>query len=333
MNLVVLHQGAIGDFVLALSVIQAVRACTGADRVLAIAGAPSARLAAGRSAVDAWLSPETAALYTLFREGEPDGRLADCLKDADLILSFLSSPSDEIQHRLVRISGARVISLDPRPTAETIATRTHITAQWTAVIRTQGLAIPEPSPAQIRISREGGACRPHSDPLPKTGDQRRAAMRILIHPGAGSPTKCWPAERYVTLADALAPATIHWMLGPAELECDPVRFAPIRQRVAARNEPLLVEEDLLRAAEHIANMDLYIGNDAGMTHIVAALSIPTIAIYGPTDPNVWRPLGHHVRTVGPSTPSPITAVTTEAVLRASAAVRSSPFIARHDDPT
>ena len=40
-------------------------------------------------------------------------------------------------------------------------------------------------------------------------------------------------------------------------------------------------------AETIASSSLYIGNDSGVSHLAAAIGIPTLAIYGPTDPRVW----------------------------------------------
>ena len=39
---------------------------------------------------------------------------------------------------------------------------------------------------------------------------------------------------------------------------------------------------------------LYIGNDSGPTHLAAATGIPTIALFGPTDPAVWGPVGKQV---------------------------------------
>jgi len=41
----------------------------------------------------------------------------------------------------------------------------------------------------------------------------------------------------------------------------------------------------------------FIGNDAGVTHLAAALGVPTLAIFGPTEPARWAPLGRHVRVV------------------------------------
>ncbi len=41
----------------------------------------------------------------------------------------------------------------------------------------------------------------------------------------------------------------------------------------------------------------YLGNDSGVTHLAAALGIPTVAIFGLTDPHLWGPVGQHVRVI------------------------------------
>ena len=38
----------------------------------------------------------------------------------------------------------------------------------------------------------------------------------------------------------------------------------------------------------------YLGNDSGITHIAAAVGTPMLAIFGPTDPDVWGPRGENV---------------------------------------
>jgi ADP-heptose:LPS heptosyltransferase len=42
---------------------------------------------------------------------------------------------------------------------------------------------------------------------------------------------------------------------------------------------------------------LFLGNDSGATHLAAALGVPTLAVFGPSDPWLWRPLGPRVRVV------------------------------------
>jgi ADP-heptose:LPS heptosyltransferase len=41
-----------------------------------------------------------------------------------------------------------------------------------------------------------------------------------------------------------------------------------------------------------------VGNDSGPTHLAAVVGCPTVALFGPTDPAVWAPVGSHVRIVG-----------------------------------
>jgi ADP-heptose:LPS heptosyltransferase len=40
-----------------------------------------------------------------------------------------------------------------------------------------------------------------------------------------------------------------------------------------------------------------VGNDSGPSHLAAAVGCPTVAVFGPTDPLVWAPLGPHARVV------------------------------------
>ena len=44
----------------------------------------------------------------------------------------------------------------------------------------------------------------------------------------------------------------------------------------------------------ISAADGFVGNDSGITHLAAALGIPAIALFGPTDPAVWGPRGENV---------------------------------------
>jgi len=316
-----LHQGSIGDFVLTLSVVQAVRAALPTEHahVAAVASTSAARLAAGRSAVDAWVSPEQVGLHTLFsQDGPVDARLATLLAEADLLLSFLGDPCGPRHRRLQQLSSGRVISVDPRPTPDLLTAGRHVTWQWLEAIRRQGMDVGEAAPAVIqlpgrqRFGYPGRAATQLANLLavhpqtPVAPASRRCDSGVLgctlIHPGSGGPAKCWPLDRFITLADALTDAAITWMLGPAELDGGQDCVARLRQRAAARGQPLVIEEDLVEAARWMAGADLYVGNDSGMTHVAAALGVPVVAIFGPTDPRVWRPLGDHITVLAPAHP-------------------------------
>jgi ADP-heptose:LPS heptosyltransferase len=47
----------------------------------------------------------------------------------------------------------------------------------------------------------------------------------------------------------------------------------------------------------IGQATVFVGHDSGLTHLAAAFRRPTVAIFGPTDPEVWGPRGEHVTIV------------------------------------
>jgi ADP-heptose:LPS heptosyltransferase len=64
----------------------------------------------------------------------------------------------------------------------------------------------------------------------------------------------------------------------------------------------------------LAEAGVYVGNDSGVSHVAAAWGTPTVALFGPTDPLVWSPLGPCVTTVrsADGTMSSITSAEVEA---------------------
>jgi ADP-heptose:LPS heptosyltransferase len=114
---------------------------------------------------------------------------------------------------------------------------------------------------------------------------------LAIHPGSGSPSKNWPAGSFAALVEAVEPRA-SWLLveGPAEdAWASPLR----RQRgavVAAGLSPRTLGAILRHAG-------VYVGNDSGVSHLAAAWGAPTVALFGPTEPQVWAPVGPRVRTL------------------------------------
>jgi ADP-heptose:LPS heptosyltransferase len=57
----------------------------------------------------------------------------------------------------------------------------------------------------------------------------------------------------------------------------------------------MTDAPLLAVATRLKNCSAYLGNDSGITHLAAMLGVPTLALFGPSNPNVWRPVGTHVQ--------------------------------------
>ncbi len=116
---------------------------------------------------------------------------------------------------------------------------------------------------------------------------------LAIHPGSGSPTKNWPAATLAALAQrlrgelGLAPVVV---AGPADDLALSALLAHLPWApVVLHNLPLVELAGLLMGAAG------YLGNDSGPTHLAAMLDLPTLALFGPTDPAVWSPRGRRVR--------------------------------------
>ncbi len=116
-----------------------------------------------------------------------------------------------------------------------------------------------------------------------TGQVPRIAMppmqprnSAVIHPFSGSPCKNWSLENFTGLAQRL-PCPADWVRGPDE-------HLPGATHI----------ENLANLAAWMLGARLYIGNDSGITHLAAAAGCRTLAIFGPTNPDVWAPRGPNV---------------------------------------
>jgi ADP-heptose:LPS heptosyltransferase len=116
----------------------------------------------------------------------------------------------------------------------------------------------------------------------------RPGRPIVICLPAGSwPAKTWPPERFAAVLDALSErdgVEPVWLWGPGERDlaarCRGLMRAPSRMAPATGWQEL---------GALIARASLLVGNDSGPTHVAAALGVPTVTVFGPTNPATWHP--------------------------------------------
>jgi ADP-heptose:LPS heptosyltransferase len=124
---------------------------------------------------------------------------------------------------------------------------------------------------------------------------------LVVHPGAGSAAKCWPAEAYarvITTLAARARMNVCVHVGPA----DAAAGAALRRHLGD-GVAWLVEPPLPALAGVLAEAALFVGNDSGVSHLAAALGVPCLALFDARHLD-WRPWwqGAGVRTVTLSEP-------------------------------
>lgn len=119
---------------------------------------------------------------------------------------------------------------------------------------------------------------------------------IALHVGAGSELKRWPLDRWMDLgrglvADGHTPA---YLAGEVERERMSADDRTTFEQAGGRTLDRL--DDL---ADALLGARAFIGADTGPTHLAAQLGLPTLALFGPTDPRVWAPAGPCVRVLAP----------------------------------
>jgi heptosyltransferase-3 len=116
---------------------------------------------------------------------------------------------------------------------------------------------------------------------------------IVLHPGSGSLHKCSPPALCANIVNGLM-ARPHRRVclvgGPADR--DSLRKV---QGLLTHHEPTILEGlDLLSVGRYLQHARLFIGHDSGLSHLATRLGVPSVLLFGPTDPAKWAPRGKHV---------------------------------------
>lgn len=275
----VLRSGALGDFILTLPAIAALRAARpGAP--LWVIGRPD-RAALARP--DAILDAGGPALTPLFTPDGPNGP-SPALQGLSLTLGYTAGANPKLAARLERMTGGEVWLADPRPPADLAV---HMTEHLLQPLRQRHAPVLSTAPS---VSLNHGDFA-YADRLLAPFDARSGPL-VCVHPGSGGAGKCWPAPAYAELIGQLAGAGIRCVaiLGPVEEERSPGLAAAVAANAAVARPP-----DPMALAGVLARADLFVGNDSGPGHLAAAVGTPTLSLFGPTDPRLWAPAGDRGR--------------------------------------
>ena len=103
--------------------------------------------------------------------------------------------------------------------------------------------------------------------------------RIAIHVGSGSEKKNWPLEHWLALADDFRDHDVIFVTGEAEQE----------RGMLIENRPSWHSLPLPELASRLSTCAAFFGHDSGISHLAAACGVPSLLLFGPTDPAVWAP--------------------------------------------
>lgn len=267
-KILIIRGGAIGDFILTLPAIAALRQQF-PEAHLEVLGYPHIiQLAQAGGLVDRAQSIEARALAGFFaRRGVLAEDLANYFSEFNIILSYLYDPDDIFKTNVARCSKAQFVVGPYRPNeAEKVhATRVYLRPLERFAIfdadHLPRLSLPSPPPT---------------------------LNQIALHPGSGSEKKNWPEAKWADLLQHLVNSTdFNLLLIGGEAEGERLqRLAaalPITRTKVAQSLPLT---NLARLIQPCA---AFIGHDSGISHLAAALGLPGVVLWANTTEEIWRP--------------------------------------------
>jgi len=104
---------------------------------------------------------------------------------------------------------------------------------------------------------------------------------VAVAPGARWPSKCWPLERYLALAQQLAGDGVRVVLVGGEAEATAAGMVALGE---PRCINLCGTLDVLETGAVLSGCRALVGNDSGLAHVAEAVGCPTVVLFGPTSP-------------------------------------------------
>jgi heptosyltransferase-3 len=322
---VILQPGAIGDCILTLPLAELMKETVCPGGVDIIGHTEYLGFLPGRSCVDSVKSLDSMSLHRLF-EDENGFELADAdhlimaFAGYSWIASFLGEPESNFEKNLIFTvncsHSAEVITLAMKPAVEH---NIHISDFYRKQFAKQGLSSEEHDSAiSIPLIRPTQADKLRGMEIMAENGVMPTTKAIIIHPGSGGAHKCWHLDNFLAVARMLGKEGTDavFLLGPAEME----RFGPSvidDMRAAGK---VLTDLSLSDVLAVLSCSRAFLGNDSGITHLAAALGIKTVAVFGPTDPAIYRPIGPAVTILQNDTPDFTTATSDDLQNNAAAAL-------------
>lgn len=153
-----------------------------------------------------------------------------------------------------------------------------------SVLQTIGQTEP---PAPIRLQAPERDYRLMETTLHANGVEPGQKLAV-IHPTSGLPQKCWPKDRFAYVADALTECNMKvcFIGSSGDREYADELMAMMKNP----DDAFFLAHKLTVLLALFQRADLLFSNESGPTHLAATTGIPIVTVFGPTDPDRWKPM-------------------------------------------
>jgi heptosyltransferase-2 len=283
-RILVVRGGAIGDFIMTLPAIGALRERWPEAHIEILGYQHIIELARGRYYADATRSIEASAMAGFFvPHGALDAGLMEYFGGFNLVVSYLFDPDSIFANNVRRCGVRQVVEASPRPSD------LHAAEHYCKPLESLAIYVRAPRPrVYLTESDRAGA----SKFLERMGRERIVA----VHPGSGGEKKNWPVEKFAALSRWLADElAVQLLVVQGEADEKPVKS--LLQLIAPRPVTLARGLRLVELAGVLERCALFLGNDSGITHLAAAVGARVVALFGPSSFPIWEPRGGNVRVI------------------------------------
>jgi heptosyltransferase-3 len=279
-KMLVIRGGAIGDFILTLPALAALRQQFPNAHIEVLGYPHIAELALTGGLVQRVQSIEARALAGFFaRNGELSEELAEYFSGFNLIVSYLYDPDGIFQANVARCSKAQFIAGPHRPDE---GLNIHATEVFLKPL--ERLAIFD------------------ADAVPRLAVGRafetsiRTGRWLAAHPGSGSDKKNWPESKWEELLRYLIQSTtFHLLLVGGEAERG--RLERLEAALPPTRIKVMQSAPLPELARWLAACLAFVGHDSGISHLAAAVGARSLILWGDSTEAIWRPRGREMTVV------------------------------------
>ena len=285
-RILVIRGGAIGDFILTLPALKALREAKPHAHIEILGYKHIAGLAENRFYAQAVRSIEYGPLARFFASNsELPPELADYFASFDLIISYLYDP-DEVFRNNLRRCGVQDLLCGP---AKIVEDAGHAARQLAQPIEELGIEVLNLSERIFPSMEDRKFARDFVGTLPRP--------IVSIHPGSGSDQKNWPLENWIALLSENGGLSANGKCSSLVIvsgEAENAQIADLEREWRGRNVRFAKNLPLPQLAA-VLERSVFIGHDSGNSHLAAAAGANCILLFGPTNADVWAPKNNNVR--------------------------------------
>lgn len=280
MNIVAIRPAPLGDSLLVFPILAALRAKYINSHITFLGSPAVLPLAKAWGIADETINPADVQWHEIVSlAGIRSPTLRELLVKSDLVICWLDD-SDGWVKKSLRAIGVKQFIIAPE--REAFNDSKHIVEQLAEPLDLRPLGTGFVAPS---TGRNKGFCS-YNPP-------------IAIHPGCSEEGRRWPAASFAALINQLLRLQhpVLLLAGPSEVEV----LKEVRRRLLSPPQAgllsVLQNAPLLEVAQRLQQCRSFLGNDSGISHLAGMLGIPTLVLFGPSNPLTKHPVGPFVETL------------------------------------